>query len=55
MGCGGERLMDWEGRKVLEVLSDVRVEKLLKEIPFAWPVIPKLERTSEFLAGLSKL
>lgn len=47
--------MDWEGRKVLEVLSDIRVEKLLKEISFAWPVIPKLERTSESLGGFSKL
>lgn len=31
--------MDWEGRKVLEVLSDVMVEKLLKDVPFAWPVV----------------
>lgn len=38
--------MGWEGSRVLEVLSDFLVEKLLKEIPLAWPVVPKLERTS---------
>lgn len=43
--------MDWEGRKVLEILSDVMVEQLLKNIPFAWPVVPKLEGTSESLGG----
>lgn len=38
--------MDWEGSKVLEVLSNVMLEKVPKEIPFIWPVVSKLERTS---------
>lgn len=39
--------MDWEGSRILEVFIDFMVEKVLKEIPFAWSVVPKLERTSE--------
>lgn len=41
-----EMRMDWEGRKVLEVFSSGMVEKLPKEIPVAWSVRTKLERTS---------
>lgn len=43
---GGGELMNWEGSRVLEVFSDFLVEKLLKEIPLAWPVVPKLEQTT---------
>lgn len=51
----GETLMDWEGNKVLEVFSSVTLEKLLREIPFPWSVVPKLERTSESPGGLIKV
>lgn len=47
--------MDWEGRKVLEVFSSGMVEKLPKEIPVAWSVRTKLERTSVAPGGLIKL
>ena len=43
--------MDWEGSKGLEVFRDFLAEQPLKEIPFAWPVLPKLERTSESPGG----
>lgn len=47
--------MDWEGNKVLEVSSNITVEKLPKEILFAWSMGTKLERTSESPGGLIKL
>lgn len=34
--------MDWEGSKVLEVLSNVMLEKVPKEIPFIWLVVSNL-------------
>lgn len=46
---GGERWIDWEGSKVF---SDFMAEKLLKEIPFAWSVLPKLEWAPESPGGL---
>lgn len=51
-------LINWiwhgEGRKALEAFSDIMVEKWLKEITFAWPVVPELEGTLESSGELIK-